>query len=122
MPKEDPMKLLKGIFAFAVFATLAACSSGHPLDVLNRAEAVGSPYNKYLADQYRILASTGGPETRHFAEKGLAAIDGMFVAPEPVTEYAISRADYTDMISARSGLIEALNNGGRDRAPDQASI
>ena len=118
------MKLFNGIFALAAVVLLAGCSNGlDPLSMLNRAQPVGSPYTKYLADDYRALANTlSGSNAEHFARKGLSAVDGMIVEPEVVADWHLKDTDVGEMAEARGELIAALENGGRDRAPDAAAV
>ncbi len=53
------MKLINGIFALAAMVVLAGCAGRlEPISMLNRAQAVGSPYTTYLAADYRTLANS----------------------------------------------------------------
>jgi OOP family OmpA-OmpF porin len=116
------MKFARGIFVSAL-VVLAGCSHGiNPIDMLNRAQPVGSPYTKYLADEYRILANNlGGKQAVYFANKGLAAVDGVIVEPETLDRHNINSTDAVDMAEGRGALVAALEAGGRDRAPDVAA-
>ena len=118
------MKFVNGIFALAVVIFAASCSTGmNPVDMLNRAQPVGSPYTKHLANGYRDLAnSLSGSDAKHFARKGLAAVDGINVAPEMLEDWNLKNADAAELAEARGELISVLENGGRDRAPDNAAI
>lgn len=108
----------------AAVALLAGCSSQlSPLSMVNRAQPVGSPYNQYLANEYRLLANrTSGSDSEHFAKKGLAAVDGIFVAPEMLEDWSLKGSDAAELADARATLITTLENGGRDMAPDKAAM
>jgi OOP family OmpA-OmpF porin len=119
------MKLVNGICALAAVFILAACSTGtmDPVDMLNRAQPVGSPYTKYLAIEYRDLANTvGGESGQYFARKGLAAVDGILVTPEALTAANMTGVDGEELARARADLVTALENGGGDTAPAKAAI
>lgn len=118
------MKPLNGIFAATALLLLAGCSGAlSPLSMVNRAQPVGSPYNKYLALEYRDLANrTSGSTADYFARKGLAAVDGLFVEPEDLTASNLRRADGGELVEARAQLMMLLNNGARDIAPDKAAM
>jgi OOP family OmpA-OmpF porin len=124
------MKFAKGIFV-AALVVLAGCSSRmDAVSMLDRAQPVGSPYTKYLADEYRILADSlsggfGGhyffSQGQYIARKGLAAVDGMIVEPETLNNKNVSMVEAAEMAEARGKLVEALDAGGRERAPDIAA-
>jgi OOP family OmpA-OmpF porin len=117
------MKLVNRVFGLVAVMLLAGCWSGSPLDMANRAQPVGSPYTKYLAQQYLTLAnSLSGSQANYFAKKSLAATDGMIVAPESLQGRDLSVADAADLAESRGALMTALENGGRDRAPDLSAV
>lgn len=118
------MKLVNGICVLAAVSLLAGCTGGFsPPEVLNRAQPVGSPYNKYLAQEYQDLANRAtGADATYFANKGLAAVDGVFVPPVRLDGRDITGPEAQDMAEGRAEMIELLNEGGRDTAPDIAAI
>ncbi len=117
------MKLVNGIFALAAMIILVGCAPSGSVDMLNRAQPVGSPFTKYLAHEYGVLTnSLSGQQAGYFAKKGLAAVDGMIVEPETLDGKDLSGPDAADMAEARGELISMLENGARQQAPDQAAI
>ena len=124
------MKPFNKIFALAAILLLSGCAgwnSGKAVDTLNRAQPVGSPYTKFLAQDYRELANgaqgnfLSGADAMHFARKGLAAIDGLIVMPEVLTDWNLGVQDIEELTAARTELLSAFENGGRDIAPDLAA-
>ncbi len=121
------MKLVNGILALAAAAALAGCSHYMgSVEMLDNAQPVGSPYTKELAIQYRMLAdSQSGSEAKHFAEKGLAAVNGQLVPPDMLQndpEVFGSGPNPAAIAVARSQLVSALASGGVSLAPYQAAI
>jgi len=119
------MKLVNGVLVIAVAAgLLAGCSSGYsPVEMLNRAQPVGSPFTKYLAIEYKTVANRfHGKDAEYFAKKGLAAVDGVIVEPERLEGRDLDGAGAAEMAEARGELITLLNGGGRDRAPDTSAV
>lgn len=124
------MKLFN-IFAVAGVIALAACTgaaSNSSVDALNKAQAVGSPFTKYLAAEYRDYANNEQSNTLdyadavHFARKGLAAASGVVVMPETLDDWDLSDKNLVEMTEARAALVDALENGGREMASDKAAI
>jgi len=118
------MKLINSVLILAVAGLLAGCTHGFsPPEVLNRAQPVGSPFNKYLAQEYQDLANRStGADAVYFAKKGLAAVDGVFVPPERLDGRDIIGPEAADMAEGRAELIELLNEGGRSTAPDIGAV
>ncbi len=125
------MKLVNRLFAAAGILALAACtgaSSNSTVDALNKAQAVGSPFTKYLAAEYRDYAnneqnkSLDYADALHFARKGLAAASGVVVMPETLDDWDLSDKNLVEMTEARAALVDALENGGREMASDKAAV
>ncbi|MCK5554777.1 MAG: OmpA family protein [Alphaproteobacteria bacterium] len=123
------MKSIHKIFALVAMIVLTGCSGMNDLDTLNRAQAVGSPFTKYLAAEYRELANSihntgyfGISDTTHFARKGLAAVDGVIVMPEILEDWNLSDEGIIEITHARTELIVALNNRGRVLAPGLSAV
>ena len=119
------MKLVNRVCVLAAMVVLAGCSERglSPLAMLNAAQPVGSPFNKYLAVEYKTVANRfHGAEADYFAKKGLAAVDGMFVQPETLAGRDFSGVDAAEMAESRGELINLLNGGGRDLAPDISAV
>ena len=120
------MKLVNRILALTAAAFLAGCSHYMgPVAMLDNAQPVGSPYTKELAIQYRMLAdSLSGDAAKHFAEKGLAAVNGEMVPPDMLSDDPVSFGgpNPAAVAVARGELIKALASGGPAMAPYQAAI
>lgn len=124
------MNPIKNIFALAVVLLVSGCGSqsASTVDALNRAQAVGSPFTKYLTAQYRSFANYTQHNTMefadalHFGRKGLASASGVIVMPETLDDWDLDRASLVEMAQARNDLVDALENGGRETAPEKAAI
>lgn len=125
------MKLVTRVFAVVALLAVAACSganSNSTVAALNKAQAVGSPFTKSLANEYKKYANAQEKETMdfadavHFARKGLAAASGIVVMPETLDDWDLSDKNIVEMTTARAALVDALENGGRDMAADKAAL
>ena len=140
------MKSCIRIFSTAVVLFgLAACSgvTTAEINALNNTAAVGSPFTKYLAAEYKAYTAALQPTSQgtmdyvrsgmlrggadhvdaiSFSRKGLAAASGDLVMPEALDDWNLSDKNISEMAPARSQLIEALENGGREVAPDKAAV
>lgn len=124
------MKFIR-VLSVAAVLLLAACSganSNSTVQALNKAQAVGSPFTKALAGEYRKYANAQEKETMdfadavHFARKGLAAASGVVVMPETLDDWDLSDKNIVEMTTARGALVDALENGGRDVAAETAAL
>ncbi len=124
------MKLFTTVCAFLGVLVLAACSgadSSSTVDALNKAQAVGSPFTKVLAQEYRAYANmlqkaSDYPDAVHFARKGLAAASGVIVMPETLDDWDLQDHEIVELTGARAQLVDALENGGRELVSDKAGI
>jgi OOP family OmpA-OmpF porin len=125
------MKLVTRVCAVLGVLALAACtgaSSSSTVDALNKAQAVGSPFTKMLAGEYRDYANYLQTKTLdyadaiHFARKGLAAASGVIVMPETLDDWDLSDKNLSEMNPARALLVDALEDGGRELASDKAAV
>ena len=129
------MQSLRGIslwaVAIAASVTLAGCSgfkSHSEVEALNEAKAVGSPFTQMLATEYRDFAnreqnvSFDYADALHFARKGLAAVAGEVVLPEPVSDWNLKPEHIEELSAARSKLVAALDRGAREALPKEAAI
>lgn len=125
------MKLVNRFFAIMGVLALAACSdigSNSSVDALNKAQAVGSPFTKHLAAEYRDYANNEQKkmmdyaDALHFARKGLAAASGVVVMPETLDDWDLGDKNLVEMATARAALVDALENGGREIASDKAAV
>jgi OmpA-OmpF porin, OOP family len=125
------MKLVNRVLALAGVLVLAACAgtdSNSTVQALNQAQTVGSPFTKYLTAEYRDFANRSQykfldfSDALHFARKGLASASGVIVMPETLDDWDLSAKNLIEMTSARNDLVDALENGGREMAPDKAAL
>ncbi len=126
------MKFLRGTtLAILGVLSLGACSgfnSHTEVEALNEVEAIGSPFTKKLASEYRDYANNEQnimfdyPDALHFARKGLAAAAGEVVMPEPVGDWNLSAEDIEELSEARARLIVAFDLGAREIAPEETAI
>ncbi len=125
------MKLVNRVFCLLGVLLIAACSgtsSNTTVDALNKAQAVGSPFTKTLASEYRDYANNlqdnllDHTDAIHFARKGLAAASGVVVMPETLDDWDLADRDLVEMTTARAALVDALENGGRELVSDKAAI
>ena len=125
------MKLVTRFCALLGVLAIAACSgasSNSTVDALNKAQAVGSPFTKGLASEYRDYAN--GRQTKaldyadaiHFARKGLASASGVVVMPETLDDWDLSDRNIVELGKGRADLVDALENGGRELAPNKAAV
>ena len=125
------MRLVTKVFALAGVLLLAACSganSNSTVEALNKAQAVGSPFTKYLAAEYRDFSnklqykSMDYADALHFARKGLASANGVVVMPEDLDDWDLSDSNLQEMNKARADLVDALEAGGRENASQKAAV
>lgn len=125
------MKLVTRVCALMGVLAIAACtgaSSNSTVEALNKAQAVGSPFTKHLASEYRDYANgrqhkaLDYADAIHFARKGLAAASGVVVMPETLDDWDLSDRNIVEMSKGRADLVDALENGGRELAPDKAAV
>lgn len=125
------MNRFKKIISVAGLLLVSACSGAQgnsEIDALNNAQAVGSPFTKYLAAEYRAYTNQEHyemhdyPDALHFARKGLASANGEVVMPEPLDDWDLNEKHIIEMTDARAALVDALENGGRDVAAKLAAV
>lgn len=124
------MKLVQRVICLMGVLLIAACSgagSNSTVDALNKAEAVGSPFTKTLAAEYRDYANAkqsqfDHADALHFARKGLASASGVVVMPETLDDWDLSDKNIVDLTTARAELVDALEHGGRELASDKAGV
>jgi len=124
------MKLVTRALSICAVLLVTACTgatSNSTVDALNEAQAVGSPFTKYLSAEYRDYANMKQTkfmdyaDALHFARKGLAAAAGEAVMPEPVTDWNLDDGDIQELSAARGRLIVAYDLGAREVAPREAA-
>ncbi len=109
---------------------LAACSgaqSNNEVEALNKTQAVGTPFTKFLAAEYRDYANQEQyqmhdyADALHFARKGLAAASGEVVMPEPLADWSLNEAELIELGEARDMLVTVLELGSREIAADKSA-
>lgn len=116
--------------ALAAVLALAACNgvTTHEVKALGATAAVGSPFTQRLNAEYKPYTDSLQVERNdkvdamHFARKGLAAAAGDMVMPEPLDDWNLSNDNIVEMTGGRAKLIDALESGGREQAPDKAAV
>ncbi len=125
------MKGLKQLIAVGAVLTLGACSGYHSqnaVEELNKTEATGSAFTKFLANEYRAFANSEHtemfdyPDALHFAKKGLAAANGEVVMPETLDNWKIGKSSEAELLEAREGLVAVLESGARNIAASNAAL
>lgn len=112
-----------GVLAAA--GILAGCASD--IDQMRGAQATGSPFTQALTEEYRQLTIFEAdemydwPDAGYFARKGLAAANGEVVLPEELGNWDLPADRVDEMAQARARLVELLDAGGRDAAPELAA-
>lgn len=111
---------------------LSACSGfengKNEVEMLNKANAVGSPFTKQLAAEYRAYSNYELKEmydyadALHFARKGLAAAEGVNVMPEPISDWDLMQNHMIELSEARARLLAAFDRGAREVLPGRSAI
>ena len=111
-----------GVLAAA--GILAGCTSD--IDTLRNTQGTGSPFTKALTDEYRQLSVNEAdeydwPDASYFARKGLSAANGQVVLPEEPGAWWLPPDKVDEISQGRARLIQDLDAGGRDHAPEIAA-
>lgn len=119
-------KKLAGIVA--VGALLSACSALDNLNTLQQTTPTGSAFSQALAKEYQKFAEFEAYEMKdwidqnYFAKKGLRAAAGEVPPPEDPNMWDEPEDKLGLLNAARTRLVTALDNGGRDRFPAEAAL
>ena len=122
------IRLVTATGAFLLLASCAPYTSQLQRDTLNQTVPSGSPFAQRLAVEYRDLANFDAEELdssengAHFSRKGLKAATGQNVPPENPTDWHIADGEAGQMVQDRMKLIDLLDKGGREAAPDAAAV
>lgn len=125
------MNFLKTIILVGVMFSVSSCSAYESLNEiqqLNNSQPVGSPFTQKLAIEYRTFANFqlkqdyDYSDALHFARKGLAAVEGITVMPEPISDWDLYADQMQTLGSARGRLINAYEMGAIDQFPEIAAI
>lgn len=121
------MKLQYLAVSMVALVGLSACDPTGALQDLKTAPPAATKFNQALASGYQAFAQSEAAEpdwidSYHFAHKGLAAANNQTVLPESPGKWDTNPPpEAGELVTLRGRLIAALDNGGRDRAPDAAA-
>jgi OOP family OmpA-OmpF porin len=125
------MKVLRGLVLVFGMLSVSACTayeSFNEVSALNEAQAVGSPFTRALASEYRRYANSelkdmfDYPDALHFARKGLAAASGETVMPEPLVDWNLLAEHIDELGAVRARLVAAFDVGARETDPELAAV
>ena len=114
--------------ALFLLASCAPYTSQLQRDALNQTVPSGSLFTQRLTVEYRDLANFDAEELdssengAHFSRKGLEAATGQVVAPEDPAKWNIADGEAGQLLQDRGKLVDLLNKGGREAAPDAAAV
>lgn len=105
--------------------SLTGCG-GEKLGKLQRAEPVGTPFQKALAKEYRAFATAEDSkgesfDTQYFADKGLRAAYGQETAPEKLSKWDVKEDSKPALIQARNDLLDVFHSGVPEQYPDKSA-
>lgn len=109
----------------AAVGLLAGCASD--IEQVRDTQPTGTGFTQSLAREYRDFALFEADQmydwtdAGYFARKGLAAADGEVVLPETLEEWDLPDFAIPDLQSGRARLVELLDDGARQTAPDVAA-
>lgn len=124
------MKMLRPlIMLFAVFS-ISACSFDKMEEVsaLNDANAVGNAFTQALTQEYQEYVNNelqtydDHADALHFSRKGLSAVRGDMVMPEPVSDWNLLPGHAEELIVARSRLVNVYSLGAREMQPQLSAF
>ncbi len=119
------MRLSRIVLGGIALSALVGCTG--PLETLRQTRpGAGDGFSQALADGYFAFADSEAQQydwidSRHFAQKGLAASKGEAVVPEEPQEWDADAIPSQDPAAARARLMAALDAGGRTRNPNTAA-
>lgn len=125
------MKILRAFAILASVVTLSACAEfvgENEVETLTKTQAVGSPFARHLADEYRSFSyhehneMSDYPDAIHFARKGLNVASGEQLLPEAIADWNLLPAHIRELSSSRERLLGAFQRGGREMAPQVAAV
>lgn len=114
-----------------LMTTLSGCSvfkSRQEIEMLNKAQAGGSPFTQQLTTEYRNFSNyllDGQYDTAdaiHFSRKGLDSAAGKEVLPESVSDWDVPLQSVREFAEQRARLINAFDLGAKELAPQVAAV
>lgn len=118
--------ILKGLCATSMLALVTACSTPM-VDKLENTKPAGSAFNQQLTQEYKVLARFEADDMQdfhdagHFAEKGIAASQNQPTKPDDVWARNVPKKNVTELTTARSQLVEVLDQDAGSRYPQEAA-
>ncbi|MFC3231479.1 OmpA family protein [Marinibaculum pumilum] len=104
-------------------------SFGYQGDYIQNLSVSGNSFSAELARDYKDLAlyerdeMVDWPDAELFSEKAIAAANNQQVMPENPADWNIeTQQEMAELQAGRAELIQALDAGGRTRAPDIAAL
>lgn len=125
------MNFKKLVLTLTALVSLSACTayeSFSELNQLNNSTAVGSPFTQKLAEEYRTFSNFQLKQdydyinALHFARKGLAAVEGILVMPEPIGDWSLYADQMQELGMARARLITAYEMGAIEQFPQISAV
>lgn len=120
-----------GLAVFGSMVMLTGCTAfegQNEVEMLNQANAVGSPFTRQLAEEYRTFSNHelkqmyDYADALHFARKGLASAEGVNVMPEPISDWNLMQNHMVELTEARSRLVYAFDRGAREILPIKTAM
>jgi OOP family OmpA-OmpF porin len=124
------MHFIRVLGAIVTLAVLGGCSilkSGYDIDNMRAAQPTGSAFSQSLAGEYRQLMDFEADDmydwrdADHYALKGLRAAAGEAVEPDAIASRDLPAGKVGELTTARAELVQILNDGARDKAPQEAA-
>ena len=115
------------ILALAVLGGCAIASSGYDIAKMRAAQNTGSAFTQSLAGEYRQLMDFEADDmydwrdADHYALKGLRAAGGEAVEPDAIASRDLPADKVGELTTARAELVQLLDAGARDQAPQEAA-
>jgi OmpA-OmpF porin, OOP family len=121
------IKILGATVALAVLGGCAVLNSGYDIKKMQAAQPTGSDFTKALTQEYRQLTTLEADEydwrdADHFALKGVRAAGGEAVEPDAIASRDLPADKVGELTSARADLMQILDAGGREKAPQDAAV
>ena len=124
------MSALRSILVMVFVVALSGCGAWPDSSIkrLNETTAVGDTFTRQLTNEYRAIANRERNDTlryvtsMHFADKGLAASQGVHVAPEDPRNWLLPNTEVDRVYRDYEKLRVALNSGVVEKDPVTAAV
>ncbi|MGF1625748.1 MAG: OmpA family protein [Alphaproteobacteria bacterium] len=120
------LKVRAGAAAILCALLAAGCAGQQEIETARQAEPPGAAFERGLYAGYLDLAESEAAQSdwidaARFYDKALAVTRGERVEPERLEDRAIPADQQDDLAAARSSLIEVIDRGGADLAPEDSA-